>query len=51
MSDAVLVGIIAGSFNLLCVVVGRLLSRSEHRATARDVAEIKTIVTNGKNGH
>lgn len=47
MSDAVLVGIIAGACNILCVVLGRLLSRVEHKATARDVAEIKAIVQNG----
>lgn len=51
MSDAILVGIIAGVCNILCVIVGRLLSHSEHAATSRDVQEIKTIVMNGKNKH
>lgn len=47
MSDAVIVGLIAGGCNILCVILGRLLSRVEHKATAKDVAEIKAIVQNG----
>jgi len=47
MSDAILVAIIAGGFNIVAVVLGRLLSRHEHKKTAAAVLEIKGLL----NGH
>lgn len=44
MSDAVLVAITAGFSNILAIVVGRLLSRNEHKKTAKTVNQIKEML-------
>lgn len=47
MSDTIIVALIAGSFNVLAVVIGRLLSHFEHKKTSAEVSEIKKLVNGG----
>lgn len=48
ISDSVMVALVAGVFNVLAIVVGRLLSRKEHMQTQREVQEIKRVINGGK---
>lgn len=50
LPDSIIVALVAGCFNIAAVVVGRLLSRHEHKKTARDVREIRRLL-NGVEPH